>query len=428
MPPRTIPPPIPIETLLLRTLLPAVVGVAMLLAVLVYDRLYVAIVDGFDHKLVTTSALTGAMIDPADHDRLITAARAGADAALVEATPAYRANVAPMARIRQALSLTYLYTQVVNGPGVLYVLDGSSGEDHSPIGTTDTPPADTLAGLQRVERDGAIYVSPIEYQEQWGLLKTAAAPIASADGRIDARADARIAGSAGADVNISVIRVATQNALFASALVGIGSIVACILLTLRLVSRIGGPLAALTQDTLRIAGGDPGGLATGRGPREVIALRSALQALIDTRATETETRALAASRARAATSRAVIAAEADDAREPVVLGANAERSVVWIAAPDENARTLLAHRAMAQLAAAETTGVENWDALVDHDRGACITIDRLTCTVVVTGPTTLQLRIGERVATLHRDTPEPFTPGETIAVLGADGSDRAVLG
>ena len=268
MRPRTI----PIEALLLRTLLPAVIGVAILLALIVYDRLYGAIVDGFDHKLVTTSALTGAMIDPADHDRLIAAARAHQDATRVEASPAYRRNVAPITRVREKLALTYLYTQVVSGPGVLYVLDGSQGEDHSPIGTTDEPPADTLAGLKRIERDGVIHVSPIEYQEQWGLLKTAAAPVFGADGRP--------AGSAGADVNISVIRVATQNALFASALVGVLSILACIALTLRLVARIGGPLAALTQDTLRIAGGDSGSLASGRGPREVIALRGALHALL----------------------------------------------------------------------------------------------------------------------------------------------------
>ena len=51
----------PIQRLLLRTFLPAVVVVAMALAALVYNWLYVSIIDGFDRKLVTASALTGAL-------------------------------------------------------------------------------------------------------------------------------------------------------------------------------------------------------------------------------------------------------------------------------------------------------------------------------------------------------------------------------
>src|SRR3546814_17166931 len=104
-----------IQTLLLRTFLPAVVVVAILLAGLVYNRLYASILDGFERKLVTASALTGAMIDPADHDRLIRAARAGENPQAVEATPLYRRSVAPIRRLRDELSLTYPYTQVLGG-------------------------------------------------------------------------------------------------------------------------------------------------------------------------------------------------------------------------------------------------------------------------------------------------------------------------
>src|SRR3546814_6379496 len=92
----------------------------------------------FERKLVTASALTGAMIDPADHDRLIRAARAGENPQAVEATPLYRRSVAPIRRLRDELSLTYLYTQVLGGGADLfYVLDGTEGEDHSHIGSED---------------------------------------------------------------------------------------------------------------------------------------------------------------------------------------------------------------------------------------------------------------------------------------------------
>src|SRR3546814_20448427 len=84
------------------------------------------------------------------------------------------------------------------GADMFYVLDGTEGADHSPIGSEDERTNETRIGLTRVQDSGAVYVSPIEYQEQWGLLKTAAAPVYGVDGSIT--------GSAGADVNISVIQ------------------------------------------------------------------------------------------------------------------------------------------------------------------------------------------------------------------------------
>src|SRR3546814_12015427 len=108
---------------------------------------------------------------------------------------------------------------------------------------------ETRIGLTRVQDSGAVYVSPIEYQEQWGLLKTAAAPVYGVDGSIT--------GSAGADVNISVIQVATQNALFMSAMIGIGSILACLLVAMELARRIARPIDALAAATIgRASGGE----------------------------------------------------------------------------------------------------------------------------------------------------------------------------
>src|SRR3546814_14814980 len=105
-----------------------------------------------------------------------------------------------------------------------------------------------MAGLRDVQRRRIIYVSPVEYQEKWGLLKTAEAPVYSADGAVS--------GTAGADVNVSVISVATKNALFLSARNGIASLLACMLVTLQIGRRVERAIKRLTQDERRMAAGE----------------------------------------------------------------------------------------------------------------------------------------------------------------------------
>lgn len=262
----------PIQTLLLRVFLPAIGLVAIGLGLLTYNRLYATILQGFDRKLITTSTLTGALIDGRDHDRLIAIARAGPDAAAAEAaegSPEYLREVRPMRRIREALDLTYLYTQILGGSqDIIYVLDSTQGDEHSPIGSEDDLPDETLAGVRRSIAQGTVHLSPIEYQEQWGLLKTAAAPLRDARGRIVA--------TAGADVNVSLIQVATQNALFTSVVIGMASLLACVLAVLVVVRRIARPLDRLRQEALRIAGGDHRPLAEFPAPRDIALLRTSL--------------------------------------------------------------------------------------------------------------------------------------------------------
>ena len=260
---------IPIQALLLRVFLPAIALVAIGLGLLSYDRLYTAIVDGFDRKLIATSALTGALIDPRDHDRLIAIARTEPKDDGAERSPEYRRAVLPMRRIREALDITYLYTQILGGSeDIIYVIDATVGDEHSRIGSEDDLPSETLDGIRRVQSRGGIHLSPIEFQAQWGLLKTAAAPVRNSHGRIDA--------TAGADVNVSLIRVATQNALFASVVIGMASLLACALVTLVIVRRIARPLDRLRREALRIAGGDHDPIAPFPAPRDIAGLQSAL--------------------------------------------------------------------------------------------------------------------------------------------------------
>lgn len=260
---------VPIQTLLLRVFLPAVAVVAIGLGLLTYDRLYAAILDGFDRKLIATSALTGALIDARDHDRLIAVARTEPKSDVVERGAEYRRAVLPMRRIREALDITYLYTQILGGSqDIIYVLDASVGDEHSQIGSEDSLPPETLAGVKRVQANDIVHLSPIEFQAQWGLLKTAAAPLRDAEGRVVA--------TAGADVNVSLIRTATQNALFASVVIGMVSLLACALVILLIVRRIARPLDRLRQEALRVAGGDHRPIEPFAAPRDIAELQAAL--------------------------------------------------------------------------------------------------------------------------------------------------------
>jgi len=354
---------IPIKTLLWRTFTPAIVVLAIGLGALVYTRLYDTILDGFSRKLVATSALTGALIDPADHDQLIRAAMAKAPTEAVEQSAPYLRNVEPMRRIRRELGLTYLYSQVLGGPkDVVYVLDATEGEEHSTIGSEDELTPDTRRGLTRTTTDGAIYVSPIEFQEQWGLLKTAAAPIRARDGRIVA--------TAGADVNISVIEVATQNALLASALIGVASLLASALVTLLIVRWVALPIEELKAEALRLAAGDRAPPAQAASPREVARLRTALTDLAadlitSMRAAWTDT--LAQDRAR----NVELLREVVGTPDPVILVDEGGRRIVWHAA-DDSLEARLEGRAMALLAerlAADRKLAAGWHDLARATHG-----------------------------------------------------------
>ena len=361
-----------IQTLLLRTFLPAVLVVAMALAVLVYNLQYAVIMDGFDRKLVTTSAVAGAMIDPADHDFLTLEAKAGKDPAEVERTERYLGNVEPMRRIREKLGLTYLYTQVLGGNAdVVYILDSSIGDEHSPIGSEDELPAETVAGLRSAQLDGGVYISPVEYQKQWGLLKTAAAPVYGADGAITA--------TAGADVDISVIQIATQNALFASAIIGMISIIACLFVTLQIVHRIARPIEALRQEALRIAAGDHNPPAKIKRPYEAARLRDAL-ADLTTRMTDRSAKTFKATRDRQ--HRADEQCLIDSLREeaPVVTLCDNEKALtLWTPTNRNSIESALSMRSMTLLREKMLQTpklMDSWKTLADLRRGVCVSFDR----------------------------------------------------
>lgn len=382
-----------LQALLLRSFLPVVSVSALLLAALVYNMLHETILRQFDDRLIATSAITGAMINPADHDGLIAAVQAGGASAELEADARYLRNVEPMRRIREKLGLTYLYSQVIGGPDeVFYILDGTDGEDHTPIGESDSMTAETMAGLRAIAADQGVYVSPVEYQAQWGLLKTAAAPVYRADGQV--------AGTAGADVNVTVLQVATQNILFQSALIGMGSIILCLFATLFIMRRVARPIARLTQEALRLAAGDYRPPEHHRGPREVAALRSSL-ALLGAHVTQDLRRAEAdvAKHLREESERRLLAVDGADGG-PTVLVDDPERTLLWIRTSDGGLEGMLASRAMMRVArkmavrpVESAAALERLSDLADGEYGALLHFERAARRLSLMGSAPIDLII-----------------------------------
>lgn len=399
-----------IKALLLRTFLPAVAILALLLAVLVYQWLHAIILQQFDERLIAVSAISGAMVDPSDHDRLIAMAQAGGDPAVIEASDLYRRNVDPMRQIRTALGLTYLYTQVQGRPEeVVYILDSGDGEDHSPIGSADRLPAETMAGLRAVQQDGSLYISGVQYQDQWGLLKTAAAPFYRADGQIG--------GTAGADVNVSVLRVATQTILFQSALIGIASIMLCLLATFYIMRRVARPMEKLTQEALRLATGDYRPPAEFRAAREVSALRDSLAQMAQHGRQDQQQAMMDRADHRVRQSEQHLCRAHAAVVAPILLVTTATRDVMWLptgaeAAPYGLAAQLEA-RAIARLAAKMAGNdplIDAAELLVDGDHGALLSLWHDEQKLSLSGSVPLMLMMAGK--------PVRLMPGDRIAIIG----------
>lgn len=188
------------------------------------------------------------------------------------AHPFYRALRGAFIQLQRDAGLTYLYSQVYTGERKLhYVMDGTTGGDYSRPGTDDDVPEAMIDAAERVQFLGQTHVTGIQQWEPWGLVKSGYAPIRNAAGHVVAMA--------GADVEISVIRAKSRAALFASIVIGVGSLVAAGLVSFRVARTLTRPLQELKESALWIAAGHYGVALTAGGTREVSALARRLDAL-----------------------------------------------------------------------------------------------------------------------------------------------------
>lgn len=168
--------------------------------------------------------------------------------------------------------LTFLYTDVYLGENqIRYILDGSEGDDHSPPGTLDEVPPESIADVRLAQLTGQAFVSDIREWEEWGLIKVSAAPIYASDGRI--------VGLAGADVDISLIRNKTRFALFAVLFVGAALLLLAGSVSYRVSQGMTRPLRDIKDSALRIAAGYHGTRVAHESSDEIGQLAQSLNAL-----------------------------------------------------------------------------------------------------------------------------------------------------
>ncbi len=168
--------------------------------------------------------------------------------------------------------LTFLYTEVYLGDNqIRYFLDGSEGDDHSPPGTLDEVPVESIADVRLAQLTGQAFVSDIREWEEWGLIKVSAAPIYDSAGRVVALA--------GADVDIGVIRNKTRFALFAVLFVGATLLVLAGSVSYRVSQGMTRPLRDIKDSALRIAAGYHGTRVAHESGDEIGQLAQSLNAL-----------------------------------------------------------------------------------------------------------------------------------------------------
>jgi HAMP domain-containing protein len=181
--------------------------------------------------------------------------------------------------------LTFLYTEVYLGDDqIRYLIDGSLGDDHSPPGTLDVVPPESIADVRMAQLTGQAFVSDIKQWEEWGLIKVSAAPIYGDDGRVVALA--------GADVDIGVIREKTRFALFAVIFVGATLLVLAGSVSYRVSQGMTRPLREIKDSALRIAAGYHGTRVAHESGDEIGMLAQSLNALssrLAARARQSET-------------------------------------------------------------------------------------------------------------------------------------------
>jgi len=176
-------------------------------------------------------------------------------------------------KTRAAAGLTYLYTyEYLGGKDIRYVLDGSLGDEHSPPGTIDdTMPEDSINDVAQAQARGQAFVSAIRTWPPWGLIKVAAEPVYTSNGRIVALA--------GADVEIGVIREKTRFALFSVIFVGASLLLLAGSVSYRVSQSLVRPLREIKNSALRIAAGYHGTRVAYESSDEIGLLAQSLNAL-----------------------------------------------------------------------------------------------------------------------------------------------------
>lgn len=166
-----------------------------------------------------------------------------------EQSPIYLRYVAAMRSLHNFADTKYLYTQRLDDQShITYGLDATIGVGHTPLLYLDTLPQDSIDGVANLLENGTPYISDIQEWDQWGLLKSAYAPIFDPD-------SGTVFAMAGADIDISAIRFETHRALVVTIGAGIALMIAAGAYSLIISRQLTDPLNAIREGALRAAAG-----------------------------------------------------------------------------------------------------------------------------------------------------------------------------
>lgn len=134
----------------------------------------------------------------------------------------YYEHMIKMFHIRNRMNITFLTSVILfdKGKVLSYVLDCDQRDTHSFVGYVDLEyeSSDSFERVRDVWFKGDIFLSDVQYWEEWGLLKSAYVPIFNSNNDI--------VGIMIADIDVSIIKSKIQSALLGVVLIGF--FVACI--------------------------------------------------------------------------------------------------------------------------------------------------------------------------------------------------------
>jgi HAMP domain-containing protein len=269
-----------LRTVVLFALIPTLVLLTIVQAIRVHDSIYAVILEGFDRKLLAVGQAISARIDGDVHAHHQSVLRfdgseppatnpmgkedaAQSTEALEESIldagdftglfnpehPYFVSHRNAFQLLREELGLTFLYTQVLmGGDRIVYMLDGTAGEDWVPPGSVDQLPADSLDGISKVQVMGIPWVTGLLDWDNWGLLKSSYTPVRNSRGKVVAMV--------GADVDISIVRTKTRQAFFSVLLFGVLMIAVSLLMSLQIYRSLTRPIDKLRDVALGIAAGN----------------------------------------------------------------------------------------------------------------------------------------------------------------------------
>ncbi|GAB1489245.1 hypothetical protein MASR2M8_16980 [Opitutaceae bacterium] len=168
--------------------------------------------------------------------------------------------------LQNQVGTKFLYTQQIHNLDLItYGLDASMGDDHSPLLSMDELPPEAIEPVQQMLSDGTLYVSGIQRWDQWGLLKSAMAPIFDPT-------TGRVTAVAGADIDIGTIQFDTHQALVVTVSAGLFLMLGAGLLSLVISRQLTTPLNVIRAGALRAAAGDYSQRVEISRPRELTEL------------------------------------------------------------------------------------------------------------------------------------------------------------